>query len=134
VTEDLHFGPLELVVSESINTTASSGSYITMNYRYTDQTLQLLNTYLETAALNKEIKSDDDEKEWKRLIKESILNYEPKIYFGSSIDCVSAHSFLSFMNCNQGRDINYARMNLNFEGVNWKQMISNSVRDHKPYE
>ena len=60
------------------------------------------------------------------------MNYTPKIYFGNSLDFVSAHSFLRFMNSNQMRNMVYVRHYLNFEGVNWKKMIDNSVRDHMP--
>ena len=58
------------------------------------------------------------------------MNYVPKIHFGTSLDYVSAHSFLNFMHNNQKRDTNYVRSNLNLEGVNFKQMVKNSLNSH----
>jgi hypothetical protein len=72
--------------------------------------------------------------------KEKILNHEPTIYFGSSLDCISAHSFLSFICTLKAKEEmsdhvkHYTRDYLNYEGVNWKKMVENSIREHKGSE
>ena len=59
------------------------------------------------------------------------MNYVPEIYFGSSLDYLTAQSLLKFMDSNQMRNMHYVRNNLHFEGVNWKRIIDNSIRAHK---
>ena len=62
------------------------------------------------------------------------MNYTPTIHFGSSLDNVSAHALLNFIYNNQKRDRKYVKDKLDFLGVNWKQIIDNSIREHKSSE
>ena len=57
------------------------------------------------------------------------MNYNTKFYFGSSLDSVSAHQFLSFMDTNQTRNMDHVLNNFNFDNVNWYLMVENSFRD-----
>ena len=45
---------------------------------------------------------DENEQENDEIIKikEMILNYDPKFKFGSSLDSITAHTFLSFIDIN----------------------------------
>ena len=66
--KDIHFGPVELVKQSGLDTTITTGKYISMNYRFTEQNLQTLNTHLATAALTKvhisDVEEDEDIKEF----------------------------------------------------------------------
>lgn len=51
--------------------------------------------------------------------KEAILNYQPKIHFGSSLDFMTAHKFLSFVE--QNMEILENRFELN--SINWDRLV-----------
>lgn len=73
-----------------------------------------------------EDEKDESKKEERRLTKKYILNYEPKLIFGGSLDSVTLHDFLNFVDiC---RNINGAYVGNNFDltKVNWDNLMANS--------
>lgn len=65
-------------------------------------------------------------------LKKAIGKYKPKIIFGNSVDTVTLHAFLSFIDQNQTRDMNYVRTHFDLDGVNWRKLIENSKKKGLP--
>ena len=60
-----------------------------------------------------------------------MIEYQPKFDFGSSLDSVTAHQFLSFIDINQTRDAKFVDEKFIMNNVNWKRLVQNSIGMHK---
>ena len=126
MTRDIKFGQINLTKTSGLFKTDATGQHKVFQFKFTDQSLKLLLKSINTSNLikrkrnlseisdgsgTKENESSKDYQDKKDLnlsvlnddkvsiqIKESILNYDPKIYFGNSLEELTAHSFLTFIN------------------------------------
>ena len=84
-------------------TSNETGIYGYIRFRFSAYTLSILTKQIQDFFLSKEnINLYEDElldkaKEKKKKLYEEIMHYQPKFEFGSSLDYVTAHSFLNFM-------------------------------------
>jgi hypothetical protein len=127
---------MELKKSSGLVTSNTTGEYVIVNFKFTQATLDLFNSQIVKAETSRkdqiiEQASEEEKDKEEKANKEAILNYKPKIYFGGSLDSLSAQQFLSFMYNNQYRDFDYVKANLNFDGVDWQSMIDNSLTERR---
>lgn len=54
-------------------------------------------------------------------------NFIPNLKFGFSLNSITAHTFLTFIDQNYCRDPNFVYNKLDLNDIDWKQLIINSM-------
>ena len=59
---------------------------------------------------------------------DAFINRQRKFYFGNSISNVDVSEFLGFIDIINGLDEEFVRENMNFDDVDWNQLVENFIQ------
>lgn len=56
----------------------------------------------------------------------NLLTFTPRLRFGFSLNEISLHQFCTFIDKNHERDNQYVQKYIDFNGIDWEELIHNS--------
>lgn len=125
ITKDINFGLIELKIPML---TDATGLYLSMDYMFSEDTLLQLEHILEFTFLSHKQKACSH-----KIMSASgqhhhppdlaDLPFEPVLKFGYSVQSITAHVFLTFINRCYTRDAEFVLKHLDLNDIDWDRMI-----------